>query len=136
MLHSGEVRQNKKSRARRSAEPEPSRLRQARVRKGLSRSQLAEMAGVHPNSIKNLENGTTREVTAENAAAIAEALETSVEALGLRVRSASLAPSIRLRQLSPEQRDLVNDILSLSEAQYAKLRAALERIRAREGKKR
>jgi len=137
VLDSTDVPQSRKSHRRRRspAEPSPSRLRQTRIRKGLTQARLAELAKMHPNSIKNLENGTTREVTAGNAAAIATALKTSVEDLGLRVRSSAVAPSIRMRQLTPEQRELVHDILSLSEEQYGKLRAALERIRSREGKK-
>jgi transcriptional regulator with XRE-family HTH domain len=116
-------------------EPADSRLRQARIRKGMTQARLAELAHMHPNSIKNLENGTTREVTAGNAAAIAKALKTPVEDLGLRVRSGAPAPSIRMRQITPEQRELLHDILSLSEEQYVALRAALKRILARKGKK-
>ena len=116
-------------------DPAESPLRKARIRKGLTQAQLAERARMHPNSIKNLENGTTHEVNAGNAAAIAKALKTSVEDLGLRVRSTAVAPSIRMRQLSPAQRELLHDILSLPEEQYGALRAALERIRARKGTK-
>ena len=133
VLDSGRLPQSKKSRA--SADPPGLRLRKMRIRRGLTRAKLAELVQMHPNSIKNLENGTTREVNAGNAAAIASALSSTIEDLGLRVRSTAVAPSIRMRQLTPEQRALVQDILSLSEEQYGKLRSALERIRATKGKK-
>jgi len=132
MLDSDRVSATRKSQRQ---EPAPSRLRQTRIRNGLTQAKLAELAHMHRNSIKNLENGITREVTAGNAAAIAKALRTSVEELGLRVRSVAVAPSIRMRQLTPAQRELVQDILSLPEEQYVALRAALQRIRSRTGKK-
>jgi len=132
MLDSGRVGQAKKSAG--DEERSDSPLRRERIRKGLTRAQLAERANLHPNSIKNIENGTTREVTPGNAAAIAKVLKSSVEELGLRVRT-KIAPSVRMRQLTPDQRQLVHDILSLPDEQYAALRAALERIRARKGKK-
>jgi transcriptional regulator with XRE-family HTH domain len=132
VLDSDQVPQSRKSRRQ---EPPPSRLRQERIRRGLTQTKLAELAHMHRNSIKNLENGTTRQVTAVNAAAIARALKSTIEDLGLRVRSAAIAPSIRLRKLTPEQRALVQDILALSEEQYRKVRAAVQRIRTAEGKK-
>jgi transcriptional regulator with XRE-family HTH domain len=120
---------------RSSRKSQPSRLREIRVRKGLSRAKLAELAHMHPNSIKNLENGTTREVTAPNAAALAGALDTPVEQLGLQVRSTGMAPSIRMRELSPNQRALIREILSLPEEQYSTLRRALKRIQAAKDRK-
>lgn len=108
---------------------DPSRLRQMRIRRGFTQAQLAQLANMHRNSIKNLETGVTREVTAGNAAAIANALNASVEDLGLRVRSSDVPPSIRMRQLTPEQRELLHDIFSLTEEQYAALRTVLARIK-------
>lgn len=128
-----------KSRNRRSKQtaspPEQSALRTIRIKKGLTQAELAERAGMHRNSIRKLENGTTREVTAENANALAEVLKTSIADLGLRVRAATEARSIRIRRLSAEQRQIVDELLSLPPEDYVFLRSAIERLRQKRTKK-
>jgi transcriptional regulator with XRE-family HTH domain len=113
--------------------PPPSRLRTLRIRKGLTQAELADRAGMHRNSIKNIEGGTTREVTAENAGALAKALETTVDELGVRVRSAGPAPSIRMRQLTADQRAVVQEILDLPPEQFEFIRAAMRALRESRG---
>jgi transcriptional regulator with XRE-family HTH domain len=129
---------NRRRSSRRSAaKPEPQSLvRTTRIDRGLTQTELAMRAGMHRNSIRKLENGTTREVTAENAKALAAALKTSIGDLGLRVRSAIEAPSIRFRRLSPEQRQIIDELLSLPPEDYGILRAAVERLRRKRTKKR
>ena len=117
-----------------TSEPQ-SKLRTVRIKRGLTQIELAEQAGMHRNSILKLENGTTREVTAEHANALAEALKTSVEDLGLRVRAAVEARSIRFRRLSPEQRQIVDEVLSLSPEEYTVIRGAIERLRKKRDEK-
>ena len=127
-----------KSRNRRSKQGAPpaeqSRLRTVRIKKGLTQAELAERAGMHRNSIRKLENGTTQEVTAENADALAAALKTSIADLGLRVRAAAEARSIRIRRLSPEQRRIVDELLSLPPEDYDVIRGAIERLRKKRAK--
>ena len=128
-----------KSRNRRSKqstpEPEQSKLRTVRIKKGLTQAELAEGAGMHRNSIRKLENGTTQEVTAENANALAGVLKTSIADLGLRVRAAAEARSIRIRRLSAEQRQIVDELLSLPPEDYVFIRGAIERLRNKRSKK-
>lgn len=129
-----------KSRSRRAkqkaltSEPQ-SKLRTVRIKRGLTQIELAEQAGMHRNSIRKLENGTTREVRAEHANALAAALKTSVEDLGLRIRAAVEARSIRFRRLSPEQRAVVDDVLSLPPEEYAVIRGVIEQLRQTRPKK-
>ena len=84
---------------------------------------------MHRNSIRNIENGTTREITAENANALAEVLDVSVVELGMRVRASVEARSIRFRKLSPEQRAIVDEVLSLPPEDYRLIRGAVEKLR-------
>lgn len=118
-----------------AAEPQ-SRIRILRIQRGLTQQQLAALAGVHRNTVVKLENGTTHEVTSENAASLASALKTTVPDLGLRVRASGHAPSIRLRQLTPEQRQIVDELLSLPPEDYALIRGAIEQLRRRPKPKR
>jgi len=106
-------------------------LRTIRIQRGLTQAELAHLAGMHRNSIRKAEDGTTHEVTARNAKALAKALRTSVADLGLRVRSEVEARSVRFRRLSLEQRQLVDELLSLPVEDYAFIRGALERLRRR-----
>ena len=86
---------------------------------------------MHRNSIRKLENGITQEVTSENATALAAALKTSVLDLELRVRAAAEARSIRIRKLTPEQRQIVDELLSLPPDDYVLIRGAIEKLRKR-----
>ncbi len=123
-----------RSRPSSAAEPQ-SQLRILRIRRGLSQAALAELAGMHRNSIRKIENGTTQEVASENASALAAALKTSVSQLELRVRpAASKARSIRIRRLTPDQRQIVNDLLSLPPEDYVLIRGAIERLRQKRTK--
>lgn len=117
------------------AEPE-SPLRAVRIERGLTQTELASLAGMHRNSILKLENGTTQEVTSENADALARALKTPISRLGLRVRAAAAARSIRIRRLTAEQRQIVDELLSLPPEDYALIRGAIERLRVNRRKKR
>jgi len=90
---------------------------------------------MHRNSIVKLENGTTKEVTSENAAALAKVLKTSIEALGLRVRAATEARSVRFRRLTAEQRQIVDELLSLPPEDFGVIRGAIERLRLKQKKK-
>lgn len=106
-----------------------SALRTIRVKHGLTQTELANRAGMHRNSIRKLENGTTQEVTSENASALAAVLKASISDLGLRVRSAVEPRSIRFRRLSPEQRQIIDELLSLPPEDYGLIRGAVERLR-------
>ncbi|HEY0371618.1 MAG TPA: helix-turn-helix transcriptional regulator [Thermoanaerobaculia bacterium] len=130
----GEKSRNRRSRQATSL-AEESRLRTIRIDKGLTQAALAEQAGMHRNSIRKLENGTTHEVTAENANALSEALKTSIADLGLKVRAATEARSIRIRRLSAEQRQIVDELLSLPPEDYAVIRTAIEQLRESRTKK-
>jgi transcriptional regulator with XRE-family HTH domain len=111
-----------------------SRLREMRLHCGLTQTELARRARMHRNSIARLENGTTREVTSENAGALAAVLKTSAAELGLRVRAGGEAPSVRFRRLSAEQRQIVDELLSLPPEDYALIRDAIERLRRKQTK--
>lgn len=109
---------------------ETSRLRQLRKDRELSQKQLAELAGMHPNSIANLERGIAKEVTTEHANALAAALHVQPGDLELAIRPEGPAPrSVRLRQLTRNQRQLIDELLDVPEEHYGTLHAALEQIR-------
>jgi transcriptional regulator with XRE-family HTH domain len=112
----------------------PALVRKVRIQRGLTQQQLADLCGMHRNSIQKIEKGLTREITAENADALSAALKIGVEDLGLHVRTGAEAPSIRLRQLTAEQRQIVDELLSLPAEDYVLLRAAVARLRERRSK--
>jgi transcriptional regulator with XRE-family HTH domain len=116
-----------------------SAFRATRIRRGFTQAQVAERARVHVNTIRKIENGTTREVTKQNAAHFSRILKASIEELGLKVRQ-PVPRSIRMRQLSVEQRELLDDILSLPAPTLAVVREAVRAIReeqeSKHGKKR
>ena len=104
---------------------------------GLSQRDVAERSGLHRNSIRKIESGITREIAEENANALAAVLGVSVEDLGLPIRrSATEAPSIRLRQLSAEQRGLLDELLSLPAEDFKLIKAAIAELRKRQSPKR
>jgi transcriptional regulator with XRE-family HTH domain len=113
-----------------------SHFRTVRIQRGLSQADVARLAGLHRNSISKLENGTTKEVTAESADALARVLKTSIAKLGLRVRAATEPRSIRIRQLTAEQRELVDELLSLPPEDFTLIRDAIERLREKRPKRR
>ncbi len=110
-------------------------LRTARMARLLTQQELADLAGMHRNSIVKLENGTTKEVTSENATALAKVLKTSIADLGLRVRAATEARSVRFRRLTAEQRQIVDELLSLPPEDFGVIRGAIERLRQKRKKK-
>jgi transcriptional regulator with XRE-family HTH domain len=117
------------NRKRRAASEPESRLRKMRTHRGLTQTELARRAGMHRNTVARLENGTTREITPENATALAAVLKTPAAELGLRLRASGEAPSIRFRRLSAEQRQIVDELLSLPPEDYALIRGAIDRLR-------
>jgi transcriptional regulator with XRE-family HTH domain len=116
-------------RSKNAATERESPLRTARLERGLTQQELADRAGMHRNSIMKLESGKTKEVTSENAAALAKVLKTSVADLGLRVRAATEARSIRIRKLSAEQRQLVDELLSLPPEDFGVIRGTIARLK-------
>lgn len=123
------------NRAAKTSEPGVA-LRRARYRKGLTQRELARRAGMHRNSILKLENGTTREVTAENAAALSRVLGASATDLGLRVRRSGPAPSIQVRKLTPEQREILAEVLALTPEEFTYVREAITTLRDQQRKRR
>lgn len=109
--------------------PPQSPLRTVRIKRGLTQQEVADLAGMHRNSIRKLENGTTKEVTAENAHALAKVLKTTVVQLGLRIRASAEARSIRFRRLTAEQLHIVDELLSLPPEDYELVHRAVERLR-------
>jgi len=105
-------------------------LRRSRIRRGLTQAQLADMVGIHRNSVQNLERGVTRRVAPALAAALAKALNVTVEELELRVRPAAPA-SIRMRQLTPEQRAVVEELLTLGPEDFEFVRKTISALRER-----
>ena len=118
-----------------SAPESPSPLRTLRIRRGLTQAGLASLAGMHRNSIRKIEDGTTREITSENAEALASALKTAVTELGVRVRPAIANAAIRIRQLTAEQRRIMDEILSLPPEDFVLIRGAIEKLRQRRGRR-
>lgn len=93
---------------------------------------------MHRNSIWKIERGITREISKEHATALASALRVRPRDLGLVVRPAvAVAPrSVRFRQLTVEQRQLVDELLQLPPELYVKVRAAMERLRSAKRRRR
>lgn len=104
-------------------------LREARIRKGLTQIEVAERAGIHRNTIRNLENGNTRQVKREHAAALSRIFGATPVELGLQVRRPAPPLSVRIRQLTPEQRELVNELLSLPPKDFDEIREAVAALR-------
>ena len=113
-----------------------SQLRKLREERELSQEQLAELAGMHRNSIIKLEKGVSREMSSEHATALAAALRVRPADLGITIRSGIAPRSVRFRQLTLEQRQLVDELLSLPPEHYTKIRAAMEHLRQANARKR
>jgi transcriptional regulator with XRE-family HTH domain len=121
--------------AERSDDSQPSMVRVLRLERGLTQEELADVSGMHRNSLGRLERGTTKEVTRKNAIALAEVLKVPLSRLGLRVRPDVEARSVRFRRLTLEQRFIVDEILSLPPEAYARLREVIETLRLKPEKK-
>jgi transcriptional regulator with XRE-family HTH domain len=108
-------------------------LKAIRITRGLTQKQVADLCGMHRNSILNIENGKTREITEANAVALSKVLRIRTEELGLHIRRTAVetAPSIRFRQLSAEQRQLVDELLSLPAEDFSLVREAIAELRKR-----
>jgi transcriptional regulator with XRE-family HTH domain len=117
-------------RGRRSAAaPNGCRLRELRREHGLSQQDLAERAGVHRNSVSRFERGVWNQITPEHAAALAAVLGVASTELGLQIRpvvSDGAPRSVRFRQLTPQQRKFVDDLMSLPPDDFAVMHSALE----------
>lgn len=125
---------SRRSKPTAAAEPQ-SPVRTVRIKRNLTQQEVADLAGMHRNSIVKLENGRTKEVTSENAIALAKVLKTSISDLGLRVRAATEARSIRIRRLTPEQRQIIDELLSLPPEDFGVIRRAVKRLRVKRKKK-
>lgn len=102
-------------------------MRAARLRANLTQEDLAARAGKHVNTIAHLEDDSTpTRLTArgwQTVQDVARALRTSAEALGYRLRR-----RVQPNTLTAEQREVIEDILGLSKADFAALREMLRTI--------
>lgn len=122
------------SRPSRREHPTPGqRVRAARIRANLTQQELADRTRKHVNTIANLEDDDLGpRVTArgwETVSAVATALGTTPEALGYRRKH-----RVRARELTVEQRDVIEDILSLPKEELAAIREILRQFEAKRGK--
>jgi transcriptional regulator with XRE-family HTH domain len=118
--------------AARRAASNTSQLRALRVARGMTQQELADASEMHRNSIRNIEKGRTKEISAEHASALCAALGAHPHELGVYVRAETKPrPSLRLRQLTIEQRMIVQEILALPPEDFAVLRSALTALRRR-----
>lgn len=105
-------------------------MRAARLRAELTQEELAARADKHVNTIANLEDDTTpARLTArgwQTVADVARALKTTPEALGYRRRR-----RVEAKALTPEQREVIEDILALPKEDLAAVREMLREIEAR-----
>ena len=114
---------------RNAAPPRAGRLRDLRCERGLSQQELADLAGLHRNSVSRFERGVWNQITPEHATALARVLRVAPAELGLEIRPvvADGAPrSVRFRQLTPQQRKFVDDLMSLPPADFEFMQSALE----------
>lgn len=109
------------------------RARAARIRAGLTQQELADRTGKHVNTIAKLEDDAIGpRVTArgwETVVAVAEVLGTTAEALGYRRKH-----RVRARELTAEQREVIEEILSLPKEDLARIREMLRRFETTSGK--
>lgn len=122
------------SRPSRREHPTPGdRVRAARIRANLTQQDLAARSGKHVNTVANLEDDVLGpRVTArgwETVSAIAEVLGTTPAALGYRRKH-----RVRARELTAEQRDIIEDILSLPKEDLAAIREILRQFEANHGR--
>lgn len=83
------------------------RVQQERVRAGFTQQELADRAGCTRNTIANVEGNKTR--SRRTIQAVAQALNTTPEALGYRFKS-----PLRARDLTSQQREFIEEVLGLS----------------------
>lgn len=122
------------SRPSRRAHPTPGeRVRAARIRANLTQQELADRTGKHVNTIAKLEDDAMGpRVTArgwETVSVVASVLGTTPELLGYRRKH-----RVRARELTAEQRDIIENILSLPKEELAAIREMLRHFEASRGK--
>lgn len=124
-----------RQRGRRHATTPGERVRDARLRAGLTQEELAARAKKHVNTIANLEDNTTPvRLTArgwETVSDVAKALETTPETFGYRLKR-----RVRAKELTADQREVIDDILALSKSDLAEVREILRRYEATKKRRR
>jgi transcriptional regulator with XRE-family HTH domain len=117
---------------------EVSRLRELREDRGFTRERLAELAGMHRNSIYLLEKGISKSISHEHSTALAAALGVRPVDLGVPIRPAEVGVprSVGFRRLPPDKRKLIDELMSLSPREYEVVSAALEKLLAKKHGKR
>ncbi|HEV7763435.1 MAG TPA: helix-turn-helix transcriptional regulator [Thermoanaerobaculia bacterium] len=113
-----------------------SQVRALRIERGLTQNELADKCEIHRNSLGKIERGITKEVTRETAVALSETLQVPITRLGLRVLADVEARSVRFRRLSPEQRFIVDEILTLPPEAYSRLLEVIDTLRRKPKKSR
>lgn len=102
-------------------------MRAARLRANLTQEDLAALARKHVNTIANLEDDTTpARLTArgwQTVSDVAKTLATTPEALGYRLKR-----RVRARELTAEQREVLEEILALPADDFAKVREILRHL--------
>lgn len=118
---------------RREGRTPAERVRAARLRANLTQQELADLADKHVNTIANLEDGTTpARLTARGwrtVEDVARVLNTTGEALGYRLKR-----PVRTDTLTPEQREVVEEILALPDDDLQAVRRMLREIEAKREK--
>jgi transcriptional regulator with XRE-family HTH domain len=134
MLDSAHVTTSKRDRPAKATPTPAQRLRELRTRLHLTQEQVATRAGRHVNTIANLEDDAAPDRLTTRAwktvAAVAQVLNTTPEDLGYREKRA-----VRPRTLTPEQRDVIAEIVALPTDDLKVVRDALRSIEQRRGKK-
>lgn len=122
-----------RSRGKREGRTPAERVRAARLRANLTQQELADRADKHVNTIANLEDGTTPVLltargwrTVED---VARVLNTTGEALGYRLKR-----PVRTGTLTPEQREVIEEILALPSDDFEAVRRMLREIEAKRQK--
>lgn len=98
------------------------RVQQERLRAGFTQQELAHLAGCTRNTIANVEGNKTR--SRRTVVAVAQALNTTPEALGYRFR----AP-LRARNLTAQQREFVEEVLGLPPEEQERVFAVVAAMR-------
>lgn len=92
----------------------PDRLRQARDKKGLSQSELAEKTGLQPSAVSHFETGR-RSPSFENLKVLSEALQVSTDYLLGRVDDPGLTGTVATRLFRHAEKMSREDLDTLTE---------------------
>ena len=98
----------------------PDRLREARDKKGLSQSELAEKAGLQPSAVSHFETGR-RSPSFDNLKALSEALQVSTDYLLGRVDDPRLTGAVATRLFRHAEKMSRDDLDTLT--QFAEMLA-------------